>query len=400
MLTELQKASFLIHEVFYWYYPRLPMGWNSNYTTYTISNSKLKWSLWICCLFCTTFVGLANFYVIGTHFLLTPRKTLRFTHIVIFSSGGCGVLTTCILASMVMIRRRLEANMAFNGVFQLRFQMTKDIRPEAIGKDGNYIGNADRHDLIGYGMCLLSFCLSSTPFLIVLIVVFEGFDVVTFIAHDILPPAEHWDIKILLSLHLIRFLVVGVSILECVRCLNVFVLIACLELVNFQDIFIFLTKFMTDTPQFILNYLRLVSCYKCLETIVSDMCLVIVSVAFWGTVLGICVIVNLYEKLEFFFYIGATGAVFLTILGTGFVIRLIKGCLVMITEMLETRVKMAKVRYIRTKTIRSKAVLKRTLALTPMVLWYGTFMPVTVEFVIAYVDNLVERVIDFLLMSR
>ncbi|CAL8140071.1 unnamed protein product [Orchesella dallaii] len=398
MITQLQEASFKLHNFFLWYFPRFPIAWNSNYTKLVISESKWTWGLWLICLFDTFLVAAANTYVLVTHFLIEKRKQLGLTHIVVFSVGTCAVLTVFTLLVLIVIKRKIEAVKSFNELLTLHQKMTLEFRPTKPGKANKTSNEKVQPDTFGIVMCAVSFALTSVPPLVILFVVFGRFDCVTFIAHDILPPVEYWGFDILFALFAIKLVFVGTSIIEILRCLNTFILLAGLELMSMQEIVYFLRNKMADTHQFIQHYLPLFTCYKYMAELLAELCWILLSVTFWGIVATVWIVINGYGKFEPFFYAAITGGCIMAICIAMFVGRIIMSTLMTLDQMIDKRVKAAKGRYIRTKTVRSKTIFKRAFALTPIVVWFGVLIPVKVDFLKSYAENMIDKTIDFVVM--
>ncbi|CAL8140073.1 unnamed protein product [Orchesella dallaii] len=400
MITKLEETAFKIHNFFLWYFPRFPLAWNSNYTKLVISESKWTWRLWYFCLFDTFLVAVANTYILVIHFFIEKRKNLGSTQILVFSLGTCAVLTVLTILILVVIRRKVEAVKSFNELLTLHQKMILEFRPTKPNKASQPKNENVLPDIFAIIMCTTSFALTSTPPLVILFVVFGRVDCVTFIAHDILPPEEYWGFKTLFVLHAIKFVLVGTSIIEILRCLNTFVLLAGLEFMNMQEVVYFLRNKMADTYHFIQHYLPLFTCYKYMAEFLAELLWILLSVTFLAIVGTTWIVINGYGKFQPFFYASITCGCFMTIGIAMFVGRIAMSTLMILDQMIDDRVKAAKGRYIRTKTIRSKTILKRAMALTPIVVWYGPLVPIKVDFVKAYAENFIGKTIDLVVMFK
>ncbi|CAL8112205.1 unnamed protein product [Orchesella dallaii] len=396
MLTEEQICAFKIHHLFLWYYPRLPFTWNKEYTQFIVTKSRIHWAIWLTCLVDTLFVALANIYITWTHFYWKPRKYFEFTHVFIFIAGGSFVLTVCFVVGIV-IYYFSDVIEGYNGFYTLNCRMTRRFRPEDFNSKGEFNngGLPDNSGLLG---CAVSFCLSSTPALVVIIVCLGNYDIITFLAHEFLPPAEYWSLTTLHLLHLLRFVIVGISLIEVVRCLNYYLLMVGTALIGVIECVHYYQHLIEDDEEFLWWYNQLAVVYKHLEKAVVSLITLLISVAFWGTVAAIWIVIRGYGKMEPVIYGLLVGGVGVTIVITVFTVRQAKFGVLVLDGILKERVVKAEVVYKERKTRKAKRIAKSIKALRPVTFWFGNFTPLTMGFAVEYCKNLVERVVDLVML--
>ncbi|CAL8117106.1 unnamed protein product [Orchesella dallaii] len=391
MLTKLQAASFHIYKLCYCYYPPLPITWDPITLRLVITSSLRTWLIFLYTLFNAFLVGMGNFYVVITHFNVKKRAGLKFTHIFLFITGGCFVLTLCIL-TVIILRRIKDAQKGYNELTQLSFQMLQKFRPVSMENK-----KKTKIDKMGMLMCAITLSLSLPVPIIILFVVFGHFDIVTFIAGDILPLEMLQLTATRLMLYFLRFWIVGMAITEGFRCLAFFLPIAAMGLLNYLSCVKTLNK-MVEVDTFLRYYLYLGANYMMIQRLLGDVAVVVIGVAFWGTVGAIWVVVKGYEVMQPLFYGCLVTGVIICLLSTGVFMSMLKVGITLQEQMVEKRRIEAEEMYMKRKTKHSKYVWKRMIAMRPIQFWFGTFMPLSVKFAIEYVRNLVERVMDFVLM--
>ncbi|CAL8117191.1 unnamed protein product [Orchesella dallaii] len=392
MATRLQAASFAIPRILYWYYPQLPVAWNPITSKLNVNYSTRGWLTWLYLLFNAFLVALGDLYVVTTHFKGKNRPNFGPTHIFLFVCGGAFVVTVCVMVGILM-RCARDAEKGYNELFSLSHEMKRKFQPD------NPLGasKALHPDMTGVLMCAIAFSLSAPTPIIVLFVVFGNFDVITFISADILPKETLCLTSTTLVLYLLRLWIVGGSVIEVFRSLAFFFPVLGFALMNFLDCITMLDK-IEDPVTFLRYYLRLSANYRIIRGVLQDVTLVLISVAFWGTVGAMWVVVEGYGMMLPLFYGCFVGGVIMAIVITGLFVRIIRLGLSRQEGMMERRRMEAKELFKKRKTKHTKYVTKRMEALRIIQIWVGNFIPLTLQFAINYVDNLVERAVDLILM--
>jgi len=359
-------------------------------------------------------VTVGNFYVIYTHFSEVNREGLQFTHIFIFVVGSVFAINLSIV-SYIVSRGRVDVRNGFNALDQLNRQMKRSMHCKFLSQLTKLIifntfvfsmalefrrwkfKQNSRPDFIGLMMITLSICLSTPAPLVVLFVVFGRFDIVTFIASDVLSAELLQRVHVKLILYLVRFWMLGLCIPVLLRTIVFLLWLGAVALVNGLECLGFVSE-MRDLTSFLSFYAQLHLIIKCFHSMLADVLLVLTTVVFWGLVAAVVVLVQGYHLLNPFVYGGLAGGIVICVVILAFIMRVFGQGLNVQEEMLRRRKREGKELYIERKTRVAKANMKRMAALFPIEVWYGEFFSFSVEFHVGLVRNLVDRVVDAVLM--
>ncbi|CAL8132766.1 unnamed protein product [Orchesella dallaii] len=397
MLTELEKVSFGIYKLLFSYVPGLPFGFTPNYENLYVSKSPLRWIWLLLALSDCLLIALANSYVVLTHVFLEWKKGLGFTQIFLLVGGTLFVLIIIILISKFILVKD-EILKAMNAVFQITEDMMRRFRPEAFNSQGKY-DNEGKPDVLGTCACIIAFSQGSSPVWLTLAVIFADFDPFITVANDLLPDAEYRSFSTILIITLFRFITLLISTTEILKLLTFFLLILIVSLRNLLEFMHHLLhKMKGNTEQFLTYYLQIIAINKLLDSFLSEFFLILMTSAFWGTVVGTWVAVMGYGKMEPHIYGFLLGCLAICVGITGFFIKKFRAAIAMTNEIVARRRKEAKVLYFRVKTRKTKRLFKRTEALTPIQFNFGPFFPFSIDFFLEYLNCLQARIVDAILL--
>ncbi|CAL8132764.1 unnamed protein product [Orchesella dallaii] len=397
MLTELEKVSLRIYKLLFSYFPGFPIDFTKNYDTLYVSKSSLKWIWFFLGLSVSFLFAVGNSYVVLTREILKWHKGVGLTRLFLLVGGTVFILLICLLIA-ILIHVKDENIKAINAMYQLTEDMMRRFRPEAFNSQGKY-DNDGKTDMLGTCACIITFSLGTSPLWLTLAVIYAEFDPFSTLANDFLPNAEYRSISTILVITLLRFIAMFISTTEILKLLSFFLLILIVSLRNMLEFMKHLRhKMQENTEQFLTYYLQIIAINTMLDAFLGEFFLILITSAFWGTVIGTWVAVRGYGKMEPHIYGFLLGCLVICLGITGFFIKKLRAAITMTNEIVATRRMEAKVWYVRMKTRKAKRLLKRTEALTPIQFKFGPFFPFSLDFFLEYVNSVLERVVDAILL--
>ncbi|CAL8134484.1 unnamed protein product [Orchesella dallaii] len=389
MLTPLLKQAFVLYKGFYGYLPDFPVGWDPEYKR--LVRKKTIRSYFIDGLFLanTIVLGIADVYVLSTHAFIKRRKYFGFNQIFaqIFGLSFSFIIGTIAPMFMYNIDQWIGG---INNIYVMEERMTGK---EIIRKNKN-----TKPDIMGYGACAMVFALGTTAVTNTLIGIHERFDPFAYILDDILPPAEYRELSTIILLNLFRTALLLPSLTELHRILCFLLLNGMVCISSVMTCLKWFHEKAENTEDFLRNYLAYIIAYKYMEYVMPDILLVILTMSYWGLVGTIWICIKGYGQMDTWMYIAMVTVTVVALLMNWFALQNLKDGFWLSIEILEKWKKEAKANHFEERTRKSKALLKRLDATTPIAVVYGPFFRLGKDFVMTFFYDLIQREVDTVIM--